>query len=105
MKSFKTIAGIAILTLAAGVMGVAVGSSDDDHQEARRLMETGEIQPLEAIIERIHASHPGRVLAIELEREHGGYVYEIELLDAEGRVWELEIDAVSGRILKTELED
>ena len=105
MIPVETIAGILVLGLTAGVMEVAVSSSDDDHLEARRLTESQMIMPLETIIEQIQASHPGRILEVEMESEHGRYVYEIELLDPSGRVWELEIDAVSGEVLEQELED
>jgi uncharacterized membrane protein YkoI len=42
---------------------------------------------------------------VELEKEHGRYIYEIEVLDNDGKVWEMEVDAENGEILKTELED
>lgn len=93
-------ATFALLILAA--VGVAVG---DDYLDARRLMERGDIMPLEAIIELIGAGHPGRILEVELEAGHGGYRYEIEVLDNAGQVWELEVDAVSGEVLERERED
>ena len=92
---------------------VAVGSAlaltgmvtaDDDHEQARRLREAGDILPLETILQRAQAHHPGRVLEVELESEHGRHVYEIEILDAQGVVQELYFDAHSGELLKTETE-
>jgi uncharacterized membrane protein YkoI len=61
--------------------------------------------PLEGILEQVRARHPGRILEVELEKDDGRYIYEIEVLDSEGKVWEMEIDAGSGEILETELED
>ncbi|MCB1760381.1 MAG: PepSY domain-containing protein [Gammaproteobacteria bacterium] len=92
----------AVPLLALVLLGTASG---DDYIEARRLMQRGDIKPLETIIEQLGRSHPGRILEVELEAEHGGYRYEIELLDASGRVWELEVDAVTGEILEQERED
>ncbi len=83
----------------------SVALADDDHLEARRLVEAGTIRPLEEILEQIGSQHPGRILEVELEREEGLYIYEIELLDEEGVVWELEIDAQNGELLKTEQEE
>jgi uncharacterized membrane protein YkoI len=40
------------------------------------------------------------VLEVELEEEQGHYIYEIELLDARGRVWNLEFDARTGRLVE-----
>jgi uncharacterized membrane protein YkoI len=95
-----------IILLTAGFL-FAVGSTlaDDDHLQARRLVEEGVIQPLEKILQQVWVQQPGRILEVELEREQERYIYEIELLDDQGVVWELEIDAQSGEILKTELED
>lgn len=91
---------------ASGILLTVIASwADDDYLEARRLVEQGKIQPLESILQQVRAVRPGRVLEIELEREHGRHVYEIELLDESGQVWELEMDAVTGEILEQELED
>ena len=93
--------------LFAGGMVLLFGAAlaDDDHLEARRLMEAGTIRPLEKILEQLSEQHPGRILEVELEQDEGRYIYEIELLDAEGVVWELEIDAQNGELLKTEQEE
>ncbi len=79
--------------------------ADDDHLEARRLMEAGSIQSLEIILERVKKKQMGRVLEVKLEQEHGRYIYEIDLLDDNGRVWELEYDAVNGELLDRSQED
>ena len=73
--------------------------ADDDHEEAWRLREAGTIMPLEQLLERVRADHPGRVIGVELEHEDGRRVYEIELLDEEGRVRELLFDAADGEFL------
>ncbi len=101
MKSTTT----SVMVLAALMLLVAVVIADDDHLEARRLMESGSIQPLETILERVQAQRPGRVLEVELEGEDRRYVYEVELLDESGQVWELKLDAVTGEILEQEQEE
>ena len=94
------------LVLAILLLTVLVGAiADDDHLDARRLNQAGQILPLEAILETVSRQYPGRVLEVELERESGGYIYEIEILGPSGEVWEVEIDAVNGRLLKSERED
>ncbi len=85
----------------AAVLGMAaVTGSEEDHEEARRLRDAGEVLPLAQILARVQAHHPGRVLEAELEREDGRLVYEIELLGPEGTVRELKVDAASGRVLE-----
>ncbi len=70
--------------------------ADGDHEQARRLVESGDILPLETILKKYQASAPGDILEIEFEIEEGQPVYEIEWLDADGQVWEWKIDARNG---------
>jgi uncharacterized membrane protein YkoI len=75
------------------------------HSEARALREAGKILPLEEIIEKAKRFKPGKVIDTELEKDDGIYVYEIEVLDDRGWVWEMEFDASTGELLKLELDD
>lgn len=79
--------------------------ADEDYREAQRLRQSGRILPLETIVQRAKAVHPGKLLDIELERDDGRYVYELEMLDERGVVWELKYDAATGALLKQERED
>lgn len=91
-----------ILVVFSVICGHAIGG---DHQESRRLMQQGEILPLQQILDRIGEERTGRVLEVELEQEDGVFIYDIELLGEDGRVWEYEVDAASGDILKREREE
>ncbi|MCU7853811.1 MAG: PepSY domain-containing protein [Candidatus Thiodiazotropha sp. (ex Monitilora ramsayi)] len=88
-----------------GLLLVSVVLADDGYLEARRLVAEGKIQPLEAILEQVKSVQPGNVLEVELEEDDDRMIYEIELLDKEGMVWELKIDAVTGELVERELED
>ncbi|GAB6390492.1 PepSY domain-containing protein [Stutzerimonas marianensis] len=78
-------------------------SRDLDQDEALRLRREGLIMPLEALLQRAMERYPSaRLLEAELEEEDGVYVYEIELLTADGVARELELDARDGRLLKDE---
>ena len=79
-------------------------ASDDDHERARRLRDSGEVLPLASVIAKVREQQPGRVLEVEMDREHGRWVYEIELLAPDGVVWEFEVDAASGELLERERE-
>jgi len=79
--------------------------ADDDHERARQLKELGQILPLQQILKSAQAEHPGRVIEVELDDDDGRYVYEIELLDEHGEVWELYFDATNGKLIKRERED
>ncbi len=92
-----------LLMMALVISGLSL--AEEGYEEARRLTESGAILPLEEIIPLIQAKQPGRILELELERERGLYLYEIEILDGRGAVWEIKVDAASGKILERELED
>ena len=102
-RSMKSVLLIPGLIVAVVISGIALGESD--HQLSRRLMEKGEILPLQEVLGHIEGERAGRVLEVELESERGRYIYEIELLSEEGRVWEYKLDAATGEVLERELED
>jgi uncharacterized membrane protein YkoI len=76
----------------------------DDQDHALQLREAGKILSLEEILSISRKQIEGRVLEVELERKHGTLIYELEILDDKGRVWELKVDATDGRIIKREQE-
>jgi len=92
---------LAIVAMAA--MSSPVLASDD-HERARKLMEQGDILPLETILQKLPPNE-GRVLEVELEREHGQFVYEIEVLNTDGQVKEYIFNAMDGKLLGVENED
>lgn len=71
-----------------------------DHERARAAVQAGEVLPLPVLLERLQRSHPGRVLELELEREDGLWVYEVKLLQADGQLLKLELDARTADVLK-----
>lgn len=84
---------------AAGSRGVA------DHEQIRRLKESGRIRSLESVLEEIRRDYPGRIIEIEFDDDDGRYTYEIELVDEQGVVWDLEIDARTGKLLEKKQDD
>ena len=92
--------------LVAGTISYqAVASEELGQAEIRELVRQGEILPLETILARFPAEEYGKLLDLEVEREHGTVVYELEFLQADGRILEIEIDASNGSILEQEIED
>ena len=82
------------------VMVSAWADSKGDHERARAAVQAGEILPLPTLLERLQRSHPGHVLELELEREDGRWIYEIKLLQSDGKLLELELDAGTAEVLK-----
>ncbi|MBY0163785.1 PepSY domain-containing protein [Paenibacillus lautus] len=48
---------------------------------------------------------PGQIVHVDMELEHGVLVYEIFIMTSDNRLFEVEVLAKSGRILKVEEED
>lgn len=80
-------------------------AAEVNQMDARKLRETGQILSLEKIIAIAKSIKSGNVLETELERKGAGYWYEVELLDTKGQVWELKLDAKTGKLIKLESED
>jgi len=78
----------------------AHASDSRDHERARAAVEAGQVLPLPALLERLRRTHPGQVLELELEREDGRWVYEIKLLQSNGQLLKLEVDAATGQVLQ-----
>ncbi len=90
-----------ILLLAGSVHA----SDRDDQVEMRRLHASGDIVPLEQLVNDAQQRYPGRMLEAELKRRDDRYIYEVEMLDEAGIVRELIYDAASGSLLEERTDD
>ena len=107
MQSRKRVHSIllaAALCVAAGVV-LFPAQADEGPAVAKRLSEAGVILPLEKIVAAARKIKPGEVLESELEKKGKAYVYEIEILDARGQVWEVKLDARTAKLIKLESDD
>lgn len=84
------------------VLALAPAGLADDHDRARAARERGDIRPLEDILPSVRQRFPGDVVRIELENEHGRWIYEIKLISPDGRLVELDVDARSGEVVEVE---
>lgn len=73
--------------------------ADDDQDHAREALSRGEILPLSRILAVVEQEVGGRVIEIDLDRDDGRYVYEVEALSSDGRLLEISIDAATGAVL------
>ncbi|MDD0995154.1 PepSY domain-containing protein [Pseudomonas sp. TNT2022 ID1044] len=97
MKTLTALFTASILTLTASI----AHARDLGPDEALRLRDAGTIVSFEKLNATALARHPGStVTETELEEEYGKYIYQIELRDPQGIDWDLELDAVSGQVLK-----
>lgn len=91
--------------LLALALAATPAAADEDHDRARHALERGEILPLSAILAAAEAEMPGRVIEVELERDDGRWIYELELVTEAGRLVEMELDGATGRVLEVEDDD
>ena len=96
-------ARLCMLALAAAVLLGAPGGAGavdrHDHEQAREALAAGEILPLKEVLERVERQAPGKVLAIELERHRGRWLYEIKLLRPGGALVKVWVDAADGSLI------
>lgn len=101
MKKLTALFAITALTVTAGIAQARDLGSD----EALKLRAAGTIQSVEKLNAAALAKHPGASIEeTDLEQEQDRYIYELDLRDAQGVQWDVELDATNGQILK-DLQD
>jgi uncharacterized membrane protein YkoI len=106
-RSFRT-----ACLLAAVILPVPAGSEnvpappvlEQDFERALDAVARGEILRLSEILPRVEQEYAGRAIETEIETDHGRWVYEFEILTADGRLFEVDVDAVTGETLDVEEE-
>lgn len=97
------LSGLALLVLGASPLLRA--EEHDSHELAREALEQGRVLPLRAVLKKIERDYQGQVLKVEFEQEYDRYLYEIRLLQSDGRVVKLKINAVDGRVLESKRKE
>lgn len=88
----------ALMLLSIYVLPVS-GEETHDHDRARKALEAGEILPLSTVLKAIQEETPGQVMAVELERRNGQWIYEIKVLRAGGALVKHLVNAKDGASL------
>ena len=87
------------LGLAAALAAPAVAQSDQ--QRAREAMQAGRARPLQDILQQVNRQVAGRVLNARLEEgDAGAWIYRLKLLDPQGNIVGVVVDARNGQILQ-----
>ena len=98
-KTQLTLSRIALACACVVLTTASFASDRHDHERARKALESGEILPLRAVLERVERDYPGQFLEVELDRDDGRWLYEIKLIHDDGRMEELELDARDGSLV------
>lgn len=99
---------LAILAALLATACPVAADSDDarDQALARKALEEGRIRPLSEITELVKPKLPGTMLGVELDVEDNGtIVYEFDIIDPDGKLKEVDVDAATGAILSIEDDD
>ncbi len=82
-----------------------MGADNDDDEK----LSSEDVKQVKVSVEEARAialkSISGRVIDEELEKENGRLQYAFDIRDADGKMFEVEIDAVTGNVLQAEEEE
>ena len=96
----KTLTALSICAIIGFTASIA-HARDLGPDEALRLRDAGTIVSFEKLNATALSKHPGSTITdTELEEQYGKYIYQIEMRDPQGLEWDLELDAVTGQVLK-----
>lgn len=74
--------------------------------EGVRLQEKGIIKSFEQVQAQVLELHPDAIIdETELHNVMGRFVYSVEIINKQNVEWEVDIDAVSGEIIKNQIDD
>ncbi|MFA5522297.1 MAG: PepSY domain-containing protein [Castellaniella sp.] len=90
------------MTLAAPV---SMADSRRDYEFAHQALQQGRMLSLRAVLDRVTAEYAGEPVKIEFERDDGIYLYEIKLIQPSGTLLKLEVDAITGELIKLKRRD
>ena len=91
---------LAVAAPVAGAPRLADARDKDElrRDEVHRAVEAGEIRSLDDILKAVRGKLPGEVAGVEIERKDGRWRYEFRVVDGQGRLFDVYIDARSGEI-------
>lgn len=72
-----------------------------DHDAVRAAVERGEIKPLAQLLDQIKSKLPGEITSVDVERKEGAWLYEFRVIDKQGRLFDVYVDAQNGDIKRT----
>ena len=100
--------GFLFLALVAGMTNsplLYADDTDDLSVQALQWVKDGTVIPFKTLMQRYEKRLNGRLLDLEVERENGRIIYELEIMRSDSVVYEIKIDAQSGEWLEEEVED
>jgi uncharacterized membrane protein YkoI len=101
MKTLTALFAAAALTLTAGL-----AQADVPVDQIPQLVTDGKIMSLEELNKIVLKLHPGGTITdSDLDNHFNNYEYEVEVKDAKGVKWDVDLDAATGKVLKNKQDD
>jgi uncharacterized membrane protein YkoI len=97
-KSFN----VALVIAACSIGSTNVMADDDDGAKMRTIATTAGLISLEEASAKALVAKPGAITDAELDRRHvpEGWNYEFEIVDKDGKEWDVDVDAKTGEVRK-----
>ena len=73
--------------------------SESAYGMAREAVTRGDALPLSEVRRRLHQMMPGKIVATHYEYEFERWVYEFKIVDPEGRLQKIHLDAHTGDLI------
>lgn len=101
-RHFKTFQRILVLGGATLLLSGPALADEDDMAEARAIAGAAGLISIEQATEHALKAKPGTVIEVELDKRSWpqGWDYEFEIIDTEGKEWDVDVDAKTGEVRK-----
>lgn len=99
--SLKTISPV-VIAMGAFLLSGPAFADEDDLAEAKAIAAAANLMTVEQATEKALQAKPGTVIEVELDKRTWpeGWDYEFEIIDAQGKEWDVDIDAKTGEARK-----
>jgi uncharacterized membrane protein YkoI len=98
-------AALAASLATAAILPPVVHADDREYYDLYQSLQRGEIRPLSEVLSAIRDKLPGDVTKVEIEREHGRWLYELDVIDrSTGQKSEVKVDARRAEIERIKKE-
>ncbi|MGC3873638.1 PepSY domain-containing protein [Halomonas sp. GXIMD04776] len=82
--------------------GTSLIWADDDWRGLHDEVQSGRLVALSPVLDWLEAHYIGEVVEVELERDDGKTLYEVEMIGPQGQLVEFEFDATNGELIGIE---
>ncbi|HEX5538993.1 MAG TPA: PepSY domain-containing protein, partial [Methylophilaceae bacterium] len=92
----------ALFASSFGLMLSSAAMADDDYNEMMATVKAAGLIPIEQAADKALAAKPGKITDSDLDERTWpkGWDYEFEIFDANGKEWEVNVDAQTGEVGK-----